>query len=74
MRQYATDRAITRAIQSAFGMSREQEDSLWSRFAARRSLESAAWAAFAVGMVLLNAGLRPAIRSAYWTASYSPRA
>lgn len=73
MRQHPADRTLTRALQSALGISPEQEDALWSRFAARRALEATGWAAFAAGMVLLNARLRPALRSACWTASYSPR-
>ncbi len=73
MNEQVIDRSLMRACQGALEMSAEREGDLWSQFCARRDAESAAWAAFAASMMLLSAGLRPAIRSCAWPASFGPR-
>jgi hypothetical protein len=71
--EQAIDRSLMRAFRGALEMSAEREDDLWSQFSARRDAESAAWVAFAASMMLLSAGLQPAIRSSAWPASFGPR-
>ena len=62
MNERSIDRALAAVFRTGIGLNAEREDELWSQFCARRGGESAAWAAFAASMMLLAAGLRPAVR------------
>jgi hypothetical protein len=66
------DQALGQLFQAAFGLSREQEDVLWSKLAQRRRQEAYAWSAFRAVMLQANAGVRQAIAWAAWPARGVP--
>jgi hypothetical protein len=66
------DQALGQVFQTAFGVSREQEDALWSHLARRRQQEAHAWSGFRAVMLQANAGVRQAIAWAVWPAQGVP--
>ena len=66
MNTHWVDHQLVSLFQSGLGLSREQEDALWTGFAARVVREAAAWAALSLGLALASRQLRAVMPGSVW--------